>query len=88
MMSLTFGLFTQVSGSGPLGPLVSYHSDRSVKPKMIPVLAFITQAQFVIEILCKLFDLAYNFSHAQHLSFSGIWDFDSSSQESDGSIFI
>ena len=26
MMSLTFGLFTQVSGSGPLGPLV-YHSD-------------------------------------------------------------
>ena len=24
MMSLTFGLFTQVSGSGPLGPLV-YH---------------------------------------------------------------
>ena len=28
MMSLTFGLFTQVSGSGPLGPLVSNsHSD-------------------------------------------------------------
>ena len=25
MMSLTFGLFTQVSGSGPLGPLV-YHT--------------------------------------------------------------
>ena len=24
MMSLTFGLFTQVSGSGPLGPLVIY----------------------------------------------------------------
>ena len=24
MMSLTFGLFTQVSGSGPLGPLVWY----------------------------------------------------------------
>ena len=23
MMSLTFGLFTQMSGSGPLGPLVS-----------------------------------------------------------------
>ena len=23
MMSLTFGLFTEVSGSGPLGPLVS-----------------------------------------------------------------
>ena len=23
MMSLTFGLFTQVSGSGPLGPLVN-----------------------------------------------------------------
>ena len=26
MMSLTFGLFTQVSGSGPLGPLVVYLS--------------------------------------------------------------
>ena len=25
MMSLTFGLFTQVSGSGPLGPLVCIH---------------------------------------------------------------
>ena len=25
MMSLTFGLFTQVSGSGPLGPLVQYN---------------------------------------------------------------
>ena len=25
MMSLTFGLFTQVSGSGPLGPLVLYY---------------------------------------------------------------
>ena len=24
MMSLTFGLFTQVSGSGPLGPLVVF----------------------------------------------------------------
>ena len=24
IMSLTFGLFTQVSGSGPLGPLVVY----------------------------------------------------------------
>ena len=24
MMSLTFGLFTQVSGSGPLGPLVFF----------------------------------------------------------------
>ena len=25
MMSLTFGLFTQVSGSGPLGPLVYFY---------------------------------------------------------------
>ena len=25
MMSLTFGLFTQVSGSGPLGPLVFFN---------------------------------------------------------------
>ena len=27
MMSLTFGLFTQVSGSGPLGPLVEDNSE-------------------------------------------------------------
>ena len=27
MMSLTFGLFTQVSGSGPLGPLVYFDVD-------------------------------------------------------------
>ena len=26
MMSLTFGLFTQVSGSGPLGPFVEFPS--------------------------------------------------------------
>ena len=29
MMSLTFGLFTQVSGSGPLGPLVRYGALRT-----------------------------------------------------------
>ena len=28
MMSLTFGLFTQVSGSGPLGPLVKPKSSK------------------------------------------------------------
>ena len=27
MISLTFGLFTQVSGSGPLGPLVSFQNN-------------------------------------------------------------
>ena len=30
IMSLTFGLFTQVSGSGPLGPLVSSHYKKFV----------------------------------------------------------
>ena len=29
MMSLTFGLFTQVSGSGPLGPLVQFYPTHS-----------------------------------------------------------
>ena len=29
MMSLTFGLFTQVSGSGPLGPLVVLYMNLS-----------------------------------------------------------
>ena len=32
MMSLTFGLFTQVSGSGPLGPLVYENSNGISKP--------------------------------------------------------
>ena len=41
MMSLTFGLFTQVSGSGPLGPLVFLKIVSSVilenaTKKMIP----------------------------------------------------
>ena len=37
MMSLTFGLFTQVSGSGPLGPLVSKnsHCDLDIGPRML-----------------------------------------------------
>ena len=30
MMSLPFGLFTQVSGSGPLGPLVQSARDRQI----------------------------------------------------------
>ena len=35
MMSLTFGLFTQVSGSGPLGPLVDkFVADFTYKLKM------------------------------------------------------
>ena len=34
MMSLTFGLFTQVSGSGPLGPLVTH---LSILVEMLPV---------------------------------------------------
>ena len=33
MMSLTFGLFTKVSGSGPLGPLV-------IVPKLFELLKF------------------------------------------------
>ena len=37
MMSLTFGLFTQVSGSGPLGPLVTAYDirERSEHRKII-----------------------------------------------------
>ena len=34
MVSLTFGLFTQVSGSGPLGPLV-YQANREISEKKI-----------------------------------------------------
>ena len=32
MMSLTFGLFNQVSGLGPLGPLV-FHSNQKVSDR-------------------------------------------------------
>ena len=34
MMSLTFGLFTQVSGSGPLGPLVIFYFYLSKKIRL------------------------------------------------------
>ena len=45
MMSLNFGLFTQVSGSGPLGPLVHYQTraslgfslNREMKETLFPV---------------------------------------------------
>ena len=35
MMSLTFGLFTQVSGSGPLGPLVLFYEIKLVRKIMM-----------------------------------------------------
>ena len=35
MMSLTFGLFTQVSGSGPLGPLVHNYNSRVANQQML-----------------------------------------------------
>ena len=44
MMSLTFGLFTQVSGSGPLGPLVMIASllswDQHLKEQKELILPF------------------------------------------------
>ena len=36
MMSLTFGLFTQVSGSGPLGPLVVNSHDAESEAESQP----------------------------------------------------
>ena len=39
-MSLTFGLFTQVSGSGPLGPLVSPLKSSGKKLNLITKLVF------------------------------------------------
>ena len=35
MMSLTFGLFTQVSGSGPLGPLVYIAPYDKIKHELV-----------------------------------------------------
>ena len=35
MMSLTFGLFTQVSGSGPLGPLVLFVHEKPAHNRKI-----------------------------------------------------
>ena len=35
MMSLTFGLFTQVSGSGPLGPLVRKNIVIALEPSFM-----------------------------------------------------
>ena len=39
MMSLTFGLFTQVSGSGPLGPLVLL--------ELLPILTYTLSLPFL-----------------------------------------
>ena len=36
MVSLTFGLFTQVSGSGPLGPLVFFKSRPCLEESRLP----------------------------------------------------
>ena len=57
MMSLTFGLFTQVSGSGPLGPLV-LGSDKTrlllfplinVKmPTIVGILTFMSRNYFIL----------------------------------------
>ena len=40
MMSLTFGLFTQVSGSGPLGPLVLIYSCREHRKILLRIRPF------------------------------------------------
>ena len=37
MMSLTFGLFTQVSGLGPLGPLVFFFLHQSCGSGVMPL---------------------------------------------------
>ena len=42
MMSLTFGLFTQVSGSGPLGPLVNILFTKSTFNSPKTCLALVT----------------------------------------------
>ena len=57
MMSLTVGLFTQVSGSGPLGPLVS-GSDKwrryfflllNVKmPTIVDIVTFMSRTNFML----------------------------------------
>ena len=39
MMSLTFGLFTQMSGSGPLGPLVGNITNSADSVQMPPNMA-------------------------------------------------
>ena len=39
MMSLTFGLFTQVSGSGPLGPLVVDYLRMQIELRCMDALA-------------------------------------------------
>ena len=38
MMSLTFGVFTQVSGSGPLGPLVVLYELLELLPSSVTMI--------------------------------------------------
>ena len=49
MMSLTFGLFTQVSGSGPLGPLV-YVMSKELSGKLSCMLKVLFVSQLTFEI--------------------------------------
>ena len=53
MMSLTFGLFTQVSGSGPLGPLVGINEVMVQILLMLEVL--FTQDSKVEDLFCGAF---------------------------------
>ena len=56
MMSLTFGLFTQVSGSGPLGPLVLSEFADSV------------ERQFSAIFTCKTYNVSFSLRNATWVS--------------------
>ena len=50
MMSLPFGLFTQVSGSGPLGPLVFHHCSVCFPFKDLYTWSF--ECMIILKIFC------------------------------------
>ena len=60
MMSLTFGLFTQVSGSGPLGPLVKCF--KTLLPTTLKIFVEKLREAFAVQKLLTFFQqkiLAY-----------------------------
>ena len=56
MMSLTFGLFTQVSGSGPLGPLV-YVMGKALSGYPVPVTVLFAEncEEVILGFFCLIF---------------------------------
>ena len=62
MMSLTFGLFTQVSGSGPLGPLVNISGFSTFQSGVLRLIYTRCAAHVFFIVSCSYHVTVINFS--------------------------